>query len=240
MAFLSHRQAQSPFLLAFAGLLLLTLPAAAQSSPAANPAGNTTATPTQTHAQTQAQTQAQTKAQTKPVPHRVAPHYRKRKRHVVKAAEPPAAPPPPPPPVPPAQQPARPAQIQFSQGRLSIDADNASLVDILNRLSHQTGMAVDGLNGDKRIYGQYGPGPMADTLSQLLDGAGYNYVIIGGGPGQTPTKLLLTTPSNAPATPAAPAAASTPAPVAANPSEPVEPKTPQQIFDELRRMHHPH
>ena len=31
------------------------------------------------------------------------------------------------------------------------------------------------------IYGQYGPGSISATLSSLLDGSGYDFVIVGGG-----------------------------------------------------------
>jgi len=157
----------------------------------------------------------------------------------------PAAPVAPPRPVPPAEQPATQAMIDFRQGLLSIHAQNSSLVTILNQVSRQTGLVVEGLNHDQRVYGQYGPGNMASTLTALLDGSGYNYVIVGGDSSHAPSKLILTQ-GNAPSAPGVPVAANngtvTPTdtasePVSANPSEPVQAKTPQEIFDELRKMH---
>ena len=84
---------------------------------------------------------------------------------------------------------------------------------------------------------------MASTLAALLDGSGYNYVIIGGG--HSPSKLMLTQ-GSAPTAPGLPVAANNgtvaPAgadsePVIADPTAPVQAKTPQEIFDELRKTH---
>ena len=148
----------------------------------------------------------------------------------------------PPAPVPPEQQAASPATVAFTQGHLRIDARNSSLVAILNQISRQTGLVVQGLDHDKRIYGQYGPGSVSGTLTTLLDGAGYDYVMIGGRGDGIPSKLLLTPGGVSPSStePIAPAAvpdSSAESPAMANPSEPPQQKTPQQIFDELRKMH---
>ncbi len=182
--------------------------------------------------------------------HHVVSH-RKRHHARAKVTEPVVvAPVAPPPPVPPAQQPSIPARIMFhpesrqSSGSLEIVANNSSLIDILNQVSHQTGMAVEGLNHDERIYGKYGPAPVSATLTQLLDGAGYDYIIVGGSPGKPPAKLQLTTASNTSASPTSAPTTTTytappPTSAPANPSEPVHPKTPQEMFNELRRMHPP-
>jgi hypothetical protein len=166
------------------------------------------------------------------------------RRHAKPAAKPVApAPVAPAPPVPPANQPADPATIDFSNGLLSVRAQNSSLVDILNRISRQTGLVIEGLSHDARMYGQYGPDNISATLSALLDGSGYNYVIVGG-TGHSPTRLILSTVGNAGAAnpptegsnAQAPPAASEPS-VPADPNGPVQPKTPQEILNEMRRMH---
>jgi hypothetical protein len=127
----------------------------------------------------------------------------------------------------------------FRHGNLRIDANNSSLIEILRQISHQTGLDVEGLGHDQRIYGQYGPGSMSSTLAKLLDGSGYDYVIVGGGTGHPPTKLLLTVAGEAPAGASVATNNNTPATSEPeNPSEPTQAKTPQQIFEELRRMHH--
>ncbi|MGO8719783.1 MAG: hypothetical protein ACLQMO_11260 [Acidobacteriaceae bacterium] len=147
------------------------------------------------------------------------------------------------PPVHPADQPAIPATVEFHQGILSVHAQNSSLVAILDQISRQTGLVIEGLSHDQRMYGQYGPGNISTTLSALLDGSGYNYVIVGGAAGHSPTQLVLSTATagvtNAPALVSneqpTPTAGEQSAPV--DPTAPVSPKTPQEIFNELRRMH---
>ena len=135
-----------------------------------------------------------------------------------------------------------------------MDAKNSSLKEILSQISAKTGLRVEGLDKDERIYGQYGPGPLSMTLADLLDGSGYNFVIIGSTAGQTGVSLALTPRTSAPNQPSA----ATPPPVSAanqqapppasaggaegppsvepeGTADPDRPKTPQEIFDELRR-----
>jgi hypothetical protein len=185
------------------------------------------------------------------VKHRHAGHSKKHDKAVTPVQ------PPPPPPLPPAQQPASPAKIDFSHGTLKIDAQNSSLSQILKQISRQTGIQIQGLDQDERIYGQYGPDTVANTLTDLLDGSGYNYVMVGGGEGSPPSKLVLTHGSGEPASggsingvsppqsftppngnggdpsgqPVMPSAQPTNDPTAG------QPKTPQEIFDQLRRAH---
>lgn len=176
--------------------------------------------------------------------------HSKKKHGPASASKPAAVVPQPAPPLPPVQQSAQQAKIQFNQGTLSIDAQNSSLKEILDQVSHQTGLEIDGLDHDERIYGQYGPDTVANTLTDLLDGSGYNYVMIGGGNGAPPTKLLLTAnnggaaagssapPSSPPPTAAAPAAAPEPQPTDNNVDQHPAP-TPQELLDQLRKDHPP-
>jgi hypothetical protein len=193
----------------------------------------------------------------------------------------------PPPPRPPAEQPANPATIGLNKGLLTVRAQNSSLVSILLQIQHQTGLVIDGLSHDQRIYGQYGPGSISTTLSALLDGSGYDFVIVGGGNGHAVPRLILSTPGSAGAvTPPPPVAnkqaahpdvgnpdaaqpdsnpdatqpdsnpdaaqpngnpdaaqpdtdqgGDQPDANQADPSAPPQAKSPQEIFDEMRRMH---
>lgn len=70
-------------------------------------------------------------------------------------------------------------------------------------------MQIEGFGSDERIYGKYGPGSVSNTLSSLLDGSDYNYIIVGSGAGQKPAKLVLTVRSNAPILPNAHPASNT-------------------------------
>jgi hypothetical protein len=209
-------------------LLIPASPAIAQTAGAAPTAGSTSSTKTST---------------AKPPVHHVVHHHHHAKSEAATVAPAPVAPPPP---VPPAQQPANPATVDFNNGHLTVRAQNSSLVSILDQIQHRTGLAIEGLNQDQRIYGQYGPGSIATTLTALLDGSGYDFVIVGGSGGHAAARLILSTPVSA-------GAATTTAPAVANnqqanpaegnssepadPTAPPQPKTPQEIFNELRRMH---
>jgi len=89
-------------------------------------------------------------------------------------------------------KPAGPPRIDLAPGRLTIHADNSSLADILHRLTSDSGMTVDGLGGDQRIFGSYGPGDPQEVLSTLLDGSGYNVVMVGRTETGTPRQISLT------------------------------------------------
>lgn len=95
--------------------------------------------------------------------------------------------------------PAKPAEVTLNQGQLSIKADNSSLTDILHRLAKDTGMTIDGLTRDQRIFGVYGPGTPREILSELLDGAGYNVLMLGNTDSGAPRELQLSARSNVPA-----------------------------------------
>ena len=206
-------------------LLIPTPQAAAQASGTASTANSSQS--------------AKTSTEKPPVHHAVHHHH-----HVKPAAEVAPAPVAPPPPLPPAEQPPNPATIDYKDGLLSVRAQNSSLVNILVQIQHQTGLVIDGLNHDQRVYGQYGPGSVSATLSSLLDGAGYDFVIVGGGDSHTAARLILSTPgSTTPAATPPPAVANTDeaAPAEGDDAQPQDPttppqaKTPQEIFNEMRR-----
>ncbi len=50
---------------------------------------------------------------------------------------------------------------------------------------------LEGMDQDQRIFGTYGPGPARDVLSQLLDGSGYNVLMIGDRGQGTPRRIVL-------------------------------------------------
>jgi len=109
---------------------------------------------------------------------------------------PPAAPEPVTAPVPekpkwPAFDSPAPASVVWDSHGLSIEATNSSLVQILKDVSTATGAKVDGLAGDQRVFGAYGPGQARDVLSQLLQGSGYNVIMIGDQGQGAPKQILL-------------------------------------------------
>jgi hypothetical protein len=88
------------------------------------------------------------------------------------------------------QHPAKPAEVTVTPGKLTIKADNSSLSQILQQISKSTGMKVEGLGQDERIFGSYGPGDPREVLLSLLDGFGYNVLMVGDDKG-APRELSL-------------------------------------------------
>jgi hypothetical protein len=83
------------------------------------------------------------------------------------------------------------ASVLWDSHGLSIDAANSSLQQILKDVSTATGTTVEGLTTDQRVFGSYGPGQARDVLSQLLQGSGYNVLMIGDQGQGVPRQLLL-------------------------------------------------
>jgi hypothetical protein len=86
------------------------------------------------------------------------------------------------------------ASVVYDSRGLLIVASNSSLSQILKDISTDTGAKVEGLGADQRIFGTYGPGPARDVISQLLDGSGYNVLMIGDRGAGTPRRIVLTIP----------------------------------------------
>jgi hypothetical protein len=159
-------------------------------------------------------------------------------------------------------KPAQPATVTLSGRSLSVSADNSSLTDILHQLSVSSGMTIDGLDKDSRVFGTYGPGNPRDILGELLDGAGYNVMMVGYTTAGTPRQLVLTARSNAPAAQAQPnrfaereedqddnePLNNNPPPEEIQPRQPTDdaqpapqnppgnPRTPQQLLQEMQQM----
>jgi hypothetical protein len=154
-------------------------------------------------------------------------------------------------------EPATPAQIHLVNDQLSITATNASLSQVIRQVASDTGMQVEGNSRDERVFGSYGPGSPPEVLSALLYDSGYNVLMIGATANGAPRRLLLTTRtagSTAPSTAAPtrsdedddeappeqlppPMANPAPLPASSGPPAPGQPKTPQQMLEELQRMH---
>lgn len=110
-----------------------------------------------------------------------AVHKRVARKAAKKAApEPPPAPAPPPPPPTLEQMPALPPQVQYSNGQLTIMAENSTLADILRAVRTQIKAEVEiPPNANERVVGHFGPGSARDVLNSLLHGVHFNYVMVG-------------------------------------------------------------
>jgi hypothetical protein len=154
------------------------------------------------------------------------------------------------------EQPAREAQIVLAGNSLSIHADNSSLAAILHQIGEKSGMKIEGLGADERVFGNFGPGAPRDVLADLLDGTAYNLVLLGDLSSGAPRELILS-----PATRGGTAVASVapqanaddasneqetadvpppPAPDVPPPGTTPPPnpgvKSPQQLFEQLQHM----
>ncbi|HEY0797109.1 MAG TPA: hypothetical protein VGD64_15155 [Acidisarcina sp.] len=85
------------------------------------------------------------------------------------------------------------AVIDLAPHTLTIRADNSSLAQIFRDLSASTGLKVEGLAHDERIYGSFGPGDPHDVLTALINGLGYNFMMVGESSRGVPRQLILTT-----------------------------------------------
>jgi hypothetical protein len=134
-------------------------------------------------------------------PHLVKPSAAQATAPTLPAFQPTAAPPPTA-----AQLPPKHAQVTYTNGDLSISADNASLNQILRQIEHETGIKITGGVADERVFGQYGPAQPSQILAQLLDGTGSNMVIEHRDP-TIPAELILTPRHGGPTPPSPNAAA---------------------------------
>ncbi len=138
--------------------------AAAQSAPAAS-------------------SSAQMSAKTKnaPTPKRSAKHARR--KHAARRQERPVAAvtsiPQPPPDWPALSAPA-PAIVHWDGKQLRVAARNSSLMQTIQAVSAVTRIPVTGLKSDQRLFGDYGPGTPREVLSDLLEGSGYDLLMVGG------------------------------------------------------------
>jgi hypothetical protein len=156
----------------------------------------------------------------------------------------------------PANEKPVPATVTWDSHGLRIEAANSSLVQILEDVSTATGTKVEGFDADQRIFGIYGPGSARDVLSQLLQGSGYNVLLVGEQGQGTPREIVLSARhagSTAQAPNAAPANASdedvdTEEPPQPQPGRPaIQPsiapggpaRTPQQIQEMQQRLQGP-
>jgi hypothetical protein len=84
------------------------------------------------------------------------------------------------------------ASVTWDSRGLRIDAANSSLQQILSDVATATGAKVQGMATDQRVFGDYGPGPAREVLSQLLNGSGYNILMIGDQGQGAPLQIVLT------------------------------------------------
>lgn len=124
-------------------------------------------------------------AQQAPSQHKSNPHASSSAQQAPVAAQPAA-------PLNVMDQPAIPATVVHHDDVLAVSANNSSLTQILHQVARETGMQIDGLSGDERVFGSFGPGNPRDVLVSLLNGTSYNVLMVGDLANGAPRQLLLT------------------------------------------------
>ncbi len=132
----------------------------------------------------------------------------------------------------PSQLPPNRAQVTFTNGVLSVSANNSSLNQILRQIAADTGMKITGGVNDERVFGNYGPADPAQVLNWLLDGTGSNMLLVQRD--DASLAELILTPRNGGPTPPNPNASAlnerseSPRNFSVQPNQPSEPAPPPQ------------
>jgi hypothetical protein len=104
--------------------------------------------------------------------------------------------------------PAKPLlEVSFHEGLLTINANKATLSDVLLAVQQRTGAEVSIAAGaeQEKVVANLGPGPAPEVLGQLLNGSKFNFLILSAenDPRQL-DRVILSTRSEGGATPLAP------------------------------------
>jgi AMIN domain len=73
--------------------------------------------------------------------------------------------------------------VSYHGGLLSIHADRATLAEVLNEVHRETGADIElpPRGGQDEIVVDLGPARASDVLTSLLNGTGFNFILIGSG-----------------------------------------------------------
>lgn len=95
-----------------------------------------------------------------------------------------------------ANSPPQPPDVRFQNGLLSIHAENSTLADVLNDVRSKTGTQIQVPPGasTERVVVQQGPAPLRDALVALLQGSGFDYIILGSAQNPETVERVLLTP----------------------------------------------
>ncbi len=91
-------------------------------------------------------------------------------------------------------QPATSIVASYHEGSLAVDAQNAPIGEILDRIHESTGAIIEAPLLDERISVQLAPQPPVQAITALLEGMHLNYVILGGTSVQDHLQYVIVTP----------------------------------------------
>lgn len=87
---------------------------------------------------------------------------------------------------------AVPPQVTYENNRLTINAPNSTLADVLRAVRKLTGAEIDVPAAPERVVTHLGPGPARDVIAELLNGSRFNYVLLGSpGDASALTRVVL-------------------------------------------------
>jgi len=92
---------------------------------------------------------------------------------------------------------AKPAQVTYEHGRLTVNANGSSLSKILEQIQDKMGIVIEGNVLHDPVMGQYGPGYPRVVLKKLLEASSYQYKMVSDGTPYSFTKVVLSLRSNA-------------------------------------------
>lgn len=92
---------------------------------------------------------------------------------------------------------ALPPIASYHEGSLAVEAQNATLGDVLESIRVSTGAVIDAPVLEERVSVQLGPRPPAQAIVGLLEGLHLNYVILGGTSEQDRLLHIIVTPKTA-------------------------------------------
>ena len=94
-----------------------------------------------------------------------------------------------------ANAPVNPLIVRYRNGELTIEADNATLNDILRAVSKEIGAVIDvPSEANDLVLRHLGPGPVAGVLNALLKPSRFNYAIrASSSHGRAPVLVILST-----------------------------------------------
>lgn len=81
----------------------------------------------------------------------------------------------------PSQMPAVPPRVSLVDGVLTIVAENSTMADIITQLRAATGIKIETIGGPsgERVAARIGPAPVRDVILSLVQGSGYDFIILG-------------------------------------------------------------
>jgi hypothetical protein len=103
------------------------------------------------------------------------------------------------PPVVPPIQPIKPAtklEVDFRNSKLTIRANKATLAEVLYEVQRKTGADIPIPSGAQReqVVGIFGPAPAREALASLLNGSGFNFILVASDRDPSQLRSVVLTP----------------------------------------------